>query len=101
MEPASLTPKARRELHAAARWIARDSPRAALKLVSTMTDAADALGRNPHLGVEQPDLVRRPFRLFPMKGYPYVLIYDPAPYPPIIARMLHGARDLAEVLKSL
>ena len=101
MAPASITPQARRELLAAVRWIAHDSPRAALKLVTTMTDAADALGRNPYLGAEHPNLVRRPFRLFPMRGYPYVLVYDPTPNPPVIARLLHGARDLAEILKSL
>lgn len=36
-----------------------------------------------------------------MKGFPYVLAYDPTRSPPVIARMLHGARDLADALKSL
>ncbi|MBC7667802.1 MAG: type II toxin-antitoxin system RelE/ParE family toxin [Gemmatimonadaceae bacterium] len=100
MAPATIAPQARRELLAAANWISGDSPHAALKLTDVMLAAADALGRNAHLGQEQPDLVRPPFRLFRMKGFPYVLVYDPTRKPPVIARMLHGARDLADILKS-
>jgi plasmid stabilization system protein ParE len=101
MAPARIAPQAKRELFAAANWISGDSPRAALKLTETLLAAADALGRNPHLGHEQPDLVRPPYRLFKMKGFPYVLAYDPTRNPPVIARLLHGARDLADALKSL
>ncbi|PXA90290.1 type II toxin-antitoxin system RelE/ParE family toxin [Caulobacter sp. D4A] len=101
MAPATIAPQARRELLAASNWISADSPRAALRLTETMLAAADALGRNPYLGQEQPDLVRPPFRLFRLKGFPYVLAYNPSRKPPVIARLLHEARDLADALKSL
>ncbi|PVM89150.1 type II toxin-antitoxin system RelE/ParE family toxin [Caulobacter endophyticus] len=101
MPPAAVAPQARRELLAASTWISGDSPRAALRLMETFLAAADALGRNPHLGQEQPDIVRPPYRLLRLRGFPYVLAYDPSRNPPVIARVLHGARDLAEALKSL
>jgi len=101
MAPATIAPQARRELLAASNWISADSPRAALKLTEALLAAADALGRNPYLGQEQPDIVRPPYRLFRMRGFPYVLAYDPSRSPPVIARMLHDARDLADALKSL
>jgi len=101
MAPATIAPQAKRELLAAASWISGDSPRAALKLTEVMLAAADALGRNPYLGHEQPDVARLPFRFFKMKGFPYVLVYDPTRSPPVIARMLHGARDLTDALKFL
>jgi len=36
-----------------------------------------------------------------MPGFPYVMIYDCERRPPIIIRVLHGARDLAGLLRDL
>jgi toxin ParE1/3/4 len=36
-----------------------------------------------------------------MTGYPDLLIYDAVQRPPLVMRILHGARDLPEALSDL
>jgi plasmid stabilization system protein ParE len=36
-----------------------------------------------------------------LRGFPYILVYRGSTIPPRILRILHGARDLPEVLQDL
>ena len=42
------------------------------------------------------ELADEPARFLPLIGYPFVVVYDAAQIPPLILRVLHGARDLPE-----
>jgi len=92
---------ARRDLLAAARWIEKDNPRAARGLREAVRRAAEQIGTHPAVGVLRPELARAPFRFLVLSGYPYVIVYHAERRPPVIARVLHGARDLPEVLRDL
>ena len=98
---ALLSPRAERELTAAARWIARDNKTAARELNAAVKRAAQQIGSHPYCGRSAPEAAREPFRVLTLRGFPYLLIYDPERQPPIIARIVHGARDLPTVLNDL
>ena len=52
-------------------------------------------------GRSAPDLICEPYRLLPLRGFPYLLVYNPERRPPGIVRIVHGARDLPEILSDL
>src|ERR1700760_3897116 len=101
MIAAALSPAARRDLLEAIRWIAYDNPAAARGLRESVAKAAANIGVYPHFGVSRPDLADPPYRFVMMTGYPYVIVYNADRRPPLIVRVLHGARDLPEVLRDL
>ena len=96
---AVLAPAARRDLLVAARWIAKDNPRAASALRDAVVGAARRIGEHPALGVERPDLADPPVRFLPLTGFSYVMVYDADRRPPLVLRVLHAARDLPELLR--
>lgn len=101
MTPARLSPKARRDLLSAAAWIAEDSPAAARDFRNSVDLALQRLANYPESGVVRLELTDEPVRFMPMRRFPYVLIYDPNRAPPLVVRILHGARDLAELLRDI
>jgi len=94
--PASLSPRARRDWLAATRWIEKDNPTAALGLRNSIRQAAERIGRHPDVGRLRPEVTVKSYRFLPLTGFPYVIVYDPRRTPPLIARILHGARDLSD-----
>jgi len=98
---ARLTQQARRELNEAVRWIADDSPRAARALSEAVYRQALLIGEHPLAAPQRLELVTAPYRVAVVHGFPYVIVYDPTPTPPTIVRIVHGARDLPEVLGDL
>ncbi|WP_429228894.1 type II toxin-antitoxin system RelE/ParE family toxin [Inquilinus ginsengisoli] len=82
-------------------WIAADNPAAAQALRDTATGGARRIGAHPDIGAHRPDLAGRRYRFLTLPGFPYVLICDCESRPPIIARVLHGVRDLAGLLRDL
>jgi toxin ParE1/3/4 len=96
-----LSPRARRDVLEAVRWIAKDNPAAALGLRDAVVAAARRIGEHPQIGVLRPELADEPVRFVMLTGYPYVIVYDSDREPPQILRVLHGARDLPEVLRDL
>ncbi|WP_428541250.1 type II toxin-antitoxin system RelE/ParE family toxin [Rhodopila sp.] len=101
MTPATLSPMANRDLEAATRWIAKDNPAAARALRSIVARTAITIGEHPNVGSQRPDIVPPPFRIIPLRGFPYIIVYHSDRRPPVIARLLHGARDLPEILRDL
>jgi toxin ParE1/3/4 len=101
MTPAALSPRARRDLLAAVRWIAADNPAAARALRDAVAKAAQRIGEHPQLGILRPDFVEEPYRFLMLTGFPYLIVYNAARTPPLIVRILHGARDLPALLRDL
>jgi toxin ParE1/3/4 len=101
MPSAVLAPQVRRDLLEAARWIAKDNPTAARGLRQAILDAAQRIGDHPQVGVVRPQLADEPVRFLILTGYPYLIVYNAERSPPLILRILHGARDLPDVLRGL
>lgn len=101
MRPARLAEPARRDAAAAGRWIARNNPAAAQAFRSAIVAAARRIGSFPNIGTERFDLAPPPARFLPVQGFPYLIIYDADRTPPLILRIIHGARDLPNVLRDL
>ena len=99
MTLARLSPEARRDLLSAVAWIAEDSPAAAKDFRLAVDRALSMLASHPEAGRVRLELTNLPVRFMPMRQFPYVLIYEPNPRPPSVVRILHGARDLAELLR--
>lgn len=97
MMRARLTELARLELREAATWIAADSPRAAAKFRDAVGRACRLLAEHPYSGTRS-DFLIEPFRRIVLQGFPYVLIYDASQRPPVVVRVLHGARNLPTLL---
>lgn len=96
---AVLSPRARRDLLAAAAWIAEDNSTAARALMDAIAAAAERIGKHPLSGRLRPDIADEPYRFVALTGFPYVIIYNANRRPPLILRILHGARDLPEAMR--
>lgn len=96
---AALSPRARRDLLAAVRWIAADNPAAARALHTAVAKAAKRIARHVQIGSTRLDLADDRYRFLSLTGFPYVIVYSADRSPPLIVRILHAARDLPEELK--
>jgi toxin ParE1/3/4 len=98
---ARFTREALADLRAAVAWIAKDNLAAAEGLRVAASKAARAIGDHPEIGPVRTDLAPERFRFYVLRGYPYVMVYEPDVRPPRILRVLHGAQDLNDVLAAL
>jgi plasmid stabilization system protein ParE len=96
---AKLSLKARQDIRDAAAWIARDNRDAARRFRDRLRAAAVLIGQHAKVGRVRPDLAQEPIRFLALPGFPYV--YDCDQRPPLILRVLHGARDLPELMQDL
>jgi toxin ParE1/3/4 len=96
---ATLSPRARRDLLDATRWIRNDNPVAAQGLRDAVLQAAQRIAQFPEVGRSRPDLTTLEYRFLPLTGFPYVIVYNALSSPPVIVRVLHGARDLPDILR--
>jgi len=101
MKPAVLSPAARRDLLAAVRWIAKDNKPAALAFRNSVAKAAENIGEHINLGSLRPELAEAPYRFVTLTGFPYIIVYNAALRPLTITRIIHGARDLTELLRGM
>jgi toxin ParE1/3/4 len=85
----------------AIRWIAQDNPTAARALRDTVAQSAKRIGTHPLIGTPRPELADLPYRFVNLTGFPYVVVYNSERRPPLIVRILHGARDLPALLGDL
>jgi toxin ParE1/3/4 len=100
-ERATYAPQASRDLLAAIGWIKRDNPAAARALRRAVDDAAMRIARHPELGRSRPNIASMSFRFLTLTGFPYIVFYNADRRPPRILRILHGARDLPELLRDV
>jgi toxin ParE1/3/4 len=101
MTHAVLAPRARRDLLAAVRWIAKDNPAAARALSDAAAKAAMLIGEYSEIGTTRPTLADERYRFVMLTGFPYVIVYNAKRTPPLIVRILHGARDQPRLLQDL
>lgn len=94
-----LTPEARANVDEICAFIAQDSVDAALRVLEALEDAFDQLAATPETGHRREDLTARPVKFW--RVYSYLVVYDPASAPLSIIAVLHGARDVERLLKSI
>ena len=99
MTRADLSPAAERDIIAIVQWIAAENPVAARGFRVALDNLATTIGEHPRLGALKAQLASPPIRFLPIRGFPYVVVYTPERDPPLILRVLHGARDIPEVLQ--
>ena len=99
MTRADLSPAAERDIIAIVQWIAAENPVAARGSRVALDNLATTIGEHPRLGALKAQLASPPIRFLPIRGFPYVVVYTPERDPPLILRVLHGARDIPEVLQ--
>jgi len=89
--------EAEADLFEIAAFIAKDNPAAARKLIADIQKACERLTRKPSLGHRRRDLTPDPEILFVCVREYYLVIYRKGT-DPLIARVLHGARDVEDEL---
>lgn len=94
-----LTARAEADVETIADFIAADNVEAALKVVLALEDAFTLLASRPAIGHSREDLTERPFKFWSV--YSYLVVYDPANQPLTIVAVLHGARNVEQILKDL
>jgi toxin ParE1/3/4 len=75
-------------------YIAEDNKTAAKKVLSEFKEATQKIARNPQIGHVREELSKEA-RLWPVRSY--LIVYLPED-PVIIIRVLHGARELTDLL---
>ncbi|MDP2320184.1 MAG: type II toxin-antitoxin system RelE/ParE family toxin [Acidobacteriota bacterium] len=98
MIPFVVTPAAADDLQKIDERLVEDSHAAAERVSIAIETAMARLADHPMLGHVRTDLTSRPYRFWSV--YSYLIVYQPVPAPIRIIRVLHGARDLPEFLKS-
>lgn len=92
----ALTPLAERDLLEIGHYITTDSVPRASRVIETLRRAMTVLGSQPLIGHERLDLAPHPYRFWPV--FSYLIVYRPDTSPVQIVRVLHGARDVADLL---
>jgi antitoxin ParD1/3/4/toxin ParE1/3/4 len=92
-----LTVEAAQDLADIEAYLAQHAgPGVALHVLGRMRRAIERIARLPGIGHVRRDVTDQPVRFW--KVYSYLVIYDPAPRPIHIIRVLHGSRDIAALL---
>jgi antitoxin ParD1/3/4/toxin ParE1/3/4 len=92
-----LTKPARRDLDQIKSFLLEKAgPRITRRVIKDIRAALQFLGKEPGAGHLREDLTRRPVKFWPV--YSYLIVYDPKTKPIQILRILHGMRDLEEIL---
>jgi plasmid stabilization system protein ParE len=92
-----LSPDAMEDLQDVWDFIASDNIPAADKLENEFFEAFEMLAERPRIGHTRPDLTERDVRFWPIGSY--LIVYRSIPTALQIVAVLHGARDVAEVIR--
>ena len=93
-----LTASAQRDVDQITDFIAEDNVDAALRVHEALEAAFRHLAEMPEMGHTRADLTVRPVKFWSV--YSYLVVYDPAGAPLTVVAVLHGARDVENILKS-
>ncbi|MYC81890.1 MAG: type II toxin-antitoxin system RelE/ParE family toxin [Acidobacteria bacterium] len=96
MSQCLLSPAAVRDLREIQAYIARDSIDASRRVVTQLRTACERLARNPLMGHSREDLTDQPVLFWPVGAYS--VIYRPETTPLKIVRVLHGSRDIPNLV---
>jgi plasmid stabilization system protein ParE len=94
-----LTATAQRHIDAIGEFVAIESVDAALKIYDDLEAAFEMLGAMPEMGHSREDLTDRPFKFWSV--FSYLIVYAPSTNPPTIVAVVHGARDVRQILKTI
>lgn len=94
-----LTPSAEEHIGDIVEFIAADNEDAAVRVRHALYSAFDLLASRPGIGHTRDDLTERALKFWSV--YSYLVVYDPAGDPLTIVAVLHGARDVAQILKEI
>lgn len=97
MKRYQLTPAAEADLGEIFDYIRRDSPDAARRVLVRVREAMRRLAEFPGIGHVREDLADKSLRFWPV--YSYLIVYRPESRPLQIIRVLHGARDVRQILE--
>ena len=93
-----FSPQAALDLVNIWRYIKKNSSREmADRVESAIRERIVFLARNPGAGHWRRDLTDEPVKFFPV--YSYLIVYRPETKPLQVAAIVHGHRDVAEILK--
>jgi plasmid stabilization system protein ParE len=92
-----LSPEALQDLQDAWDFVAFDNVNAADKLLDEFFNVFEKLARQPGMGHTRPDLTARDVRFWPTGSY--LIVYRQLPTTLQIVGILHGARDVPEILR--
>lgn len=92
-----LSPAAEEQIGEILEFIAADNQNAALRIRNALYEAFEQLARLPGMGHKREDLTDRPLKFWTV--YPYLVVYVPESEPLTIIAVLHGARDVEQLLK--
>ena len=93
-----LTPSAQQDVDRIIDLIAEDNVEAALRVHDALEEAFRHLTERPGMGHIRADLTVRPLKFWSV--FSYLVVYDPASTPLTVVAVLHGARDVENILKS-
>ena len=94
-----LTPAAQADLLDIFDYISQDSSDAAHRVIAEIRAAMRKLADMPEMGHFRRDLATEPLRFWPV--YSYLIIYRPEAKPLQVVRVLHGARDVRQILEEI
>jgi plasmid stabilization system protein ParE len=98
--PFQLTPQATEDLDAIWCTIAEDNRGAAEQVEMEILATCRRLARHPRMGTKRQDVTMLPVRFWTIPRFPnYVIVYRPETVPLQVVAILHGKRDLKEVLE--
>lgn len=93
-----LTPDAEEQIGDIVEFIAADSEDAAIRVRNALYSAFELLAENPGIGHTREDLTDRAVKFWSV--FSYVVVYDPSSAPLTVLAVLHGARDVEQLLKN-
>jgi plasmid stabilization system protein ParE len=99
--PFQLTPQASNDLDAIWWTIAEQSQDAAGRVEMEILSSCRLLAKFPRMGTKRRDITTMPVRFWTVTKFPnYVIVYRPETVPLQVVAILHGKRDLKEVLQT-
>jgi len=95
-----FTPQAAEDLDAIWWFIAEDSREAADRVEMEVVATCRRLAKRPLMGNRRQDITHLPVRFWTVTRFPnYVVVYRPETIPLQVVAVLHGKRDLKQVLE--
>ncbi len=91
-----LSPEAEQDLHEILHYIAQDNVVSARKVICELQIKMEELAESPGVGHLSGDLADESLRVWPI--YSYLIVYRFEVKPIQIVRVLHGARDIINML---
>ena len=98
--PFEFTPQATEDLDAIWWFIAEDNREAANRVEMEIVATCRRLAKHPLMGIRRQDITPLAVRFWALTKFPnYVIVYRPETVPLQVVAVLHGKRDLKELLE--